>query len=245
MELVFTRLTAFVGRHWLRIGLLGGALILLSQKQVDFKVQLGHPDAEGTPAAAPYEPTAPVAEDEPLLLSDHRSVLARAGGFFSRFNIFGGGTAAPDRADRLALRGDAAVRAYLERFTHVAQAEQAKFGVPASVHLAAGLLYSEAGQAAPVHSSNSYFGLRCTADWAGPTGQSAGQCLRAYETAWAAHRDFSVYVTSGEFGRMRQFGPQDYRRWARGLEELGLHGETGLAEQLVRVIEAYGLQRYD
>ena len=241
MKVVITRLSALVGRHWLRIGLLGCGLILLSQKQVDFRVQLGHPDGVTTPANDPLPPVAE-GEEPPLLLSGgEQPALARAGGFFSRFNVFGGGERA-DRAAALERGGAAAVRTYLERFAHVAQAEQQKFGVPASVHLAAGLLFSQAGQQA---AANNYFALPCTEDWSGTTDRIAGRCQRSYPTAWASHRDFSTYVTTGRFAAMRQFGPQDYRRWARGLAELGLNGEQELAEQLIEVIEGYGLGRYD
>ena len=244
MNSLLTRLTAFVGRHWLRIGLILGGLILLSQKQVNFNVRLGHPEERGVPATVPLQPLDPVMGEEaqPLLLTDEQPALPRTSGFFSRFNFFGGSEEV-DRVELLGRQGQQRVRAFVERFGHVAQAERDKFGIPASVILAVGLLQSQAGQAAATQQLNSYFGLGCDRGWAGSTGYVGGSCLRKYETAWASFRDFSTYVTEGEFGRLRQFDGRDYRRWALGLEELGFTAARG--EEIVRVVEGYGLGVFD
>ena len=241
---LLTRLTAFVGRHWLRIGLILGGLILLSQKQVNFNVRLGHPEPNGTPATVPLELQDPAAgaEEVPLLLTDEQPALARAGGFFSQFNIFGGAEEV-DRVELLGRQGQQRVQDFVERFGHVAQAEQDKFGIPASVILAVGLLQSQAGQAVATQQLNSYFGLGCDRGWAGASGYVGGTCLREYETAWASFRDFSTCVTAGKFGRLRQFDGRDYRRWALGLEELGFAGARG--EEIMRVVEGYGLSVFD
>ena len=248
MKVLLTRLAAFVGRHWLRVGLIGCALVLLSQKQVNFNIRLGHPGGEGAPVERFPEPghpvTEPVAGEESLLLSADKAEEGK--GFFSRFNFFGGGAEAPSRADRLDRVGEVRILAFLDRFSHVAQAEQQKFGIPASIILGTALLSSEAGSNRAAKEGNSYFGLGCTDDWDGVrVSGTDGRCLRSYATAWTGFRDFSLTVTSGRFAPMRQFDERDYRRWARGLQELGLSEEVALAEDLVGVIERYELFRYD
>lgn len=248
MKVLLTRLAAFVGRHWLRVGLIGCALVLLSQKQVNFNIRLGHPGGGGAPVEHVPELNHPareaVAEEEVLLLSADKSEESR--GFFSRFNFFGGGEEAPSRADRLDRIGEAQVLSFLDRFSHVAQAEQQKFGIPASIVLGTALLYSEAGNSRVAEADNSYFGLGCTDSWDGVrVNDSNGRCLRSYATAWTGFRDFSLTVTSGRFAPMRQFDERDYRRWARGLQELGLNEDAALAEELTSVIERYELFRYD
>jgi len=248
MKVLLTRLTAFVGRHWLRVGLIGCALVLLSQKQVNFNIRLGHPGGEITPierSPGRSDPTTePVAGGEPLLLSEEET--GRSKGFFSRFNFFGGGAEAPTRMERLDQLGEAQLITFLDRFDHVAQAEQRKFGIPASIILGTALLYSDAGSSRLTEADNSYFGLGCTDDWDGVRSSGVdGRCVRSYATAWTAFRDFSVTVSSGQFAAMRQFGAQDYRRWARGLQELGLNNDEELAGDLVKVIERYELFRYD
>ncbi|WP_116125475.1 glucosaminidase domain-containing protein [Lewinella sp. IMCC34183] len=245
MKVLLTRLTAFAGRHWLRIGLIGCALLLFSQKQIDFNVRLGHPGPDALPAANPdgLAPAPVVDTEEPLLMSESRPSVAEAGGFFSRFNFFGSAT--PDRFEELSLRSSGEVDAFVTRFRHVAEAEQEKFGIPVSITLATGLLYSRAGQAAGAREANNYFGLGCGSDWAGPTGRAAGDCIRSYETAWTSFRDFSLYLSSGPYAQLAQFGPRDYHRWAAGMQELGFNANGNLASELQRTIDRFQLFRFD
>lgn len=244
MNSVLPRLVAFAARHWLRLGLVAAAVLLLSQKQIDFNVRLGHPDPAAVPATGPgVLPAAPVTEaDEQLYLTDEGGI-ADAGGFFSRFNLFGGGEA--DLYEVLQQRPADEVADFVARFRHVAEAEQEKFGIPVSITLATGLLYSRAGQAAGAREANNFFGLGCDGGWNGSTGRASGACIRRYETAWTSFRDFSLYLTTGTYGRLAQFGPRDYRRWAAGLQELGFNGNDALAGQLQRTIDRYQLFRFD
>ncbi len=243
MNVLLPRLAAFAGRHWLRIGLIAFALILLTQKQVNFNLQLGHPAGVPPPVAVPEQP---VAEGAPLYLTEAQDAVAEGSeGFFSRFHFFGGGEATADRYAQLVQRGDAGVDAFLTRFSHVAQAEQEKFGIPASITLATALLYSRAGAAAGARENNNFFGLGCTADWNGTTGRIGGDCQRRYASAWTSFRDFSLYVSSGSFDRMTQFDSRDYRRWAAGLQELGFNGNDTLAAELQQTIDRYQLFRFD
>lgn len=244
MTISLTRLTAFAARHWLRLGLIGCALILLTQKQVNFNLRLGHPDYEPVPATAPVPPVESAAEGEPpTFLTQDQGDRQSPGGFFSRFNFFGGGEAS--RLEALTQLPDQEVAAFITRFRHVAEAEQEKFGIPVSITLASGLLYSKAGKAAGARDYNNFFGLDCSGDWGGPTARVAGDCVRSYETAWTSFRDFSLAVTGGKFARLREFGPRDYRRWAAGMDELGFNGTEDLGTQLQQTIDRYQLFRFD
>ena len=247
MKVLLTRLTAFVGRHWLRVGLIGCAVILISQKEVAVDLRFGLPAGVPLPTATPAAPQESGEPTAPLLLSADRPSLAGAAtGFFSRLNIFGGSSAPAVslRADRLAQR-QIEVAAFVDRFGEVARAEQQKFGIPASIVLATGLLYSEAGTRASARHGNSYFALPCGTGWSGATMEDGNRCVRGYPSAWLAMRDFSTTVTSGNFSRIRQFAATDYRRWAAGLQELGLNGDERYAADVTALIERYGLDRFD
>jgi hypothetical protein len=224
MKRILLPLVAFAIRHWLRIGLAALALVLLSRQQLRFHVQLG--------GGAPAE----VAEE------GHRQ--AGVGSLLSLVDFFGGSEATRDleRVDRLA---DLPVDAFLTRFAHVAQAEQQKFGVPASIVLAAGLLGSEAGTSETCQTANTYFNLPVTADWSGEHTKHGGRSLRSYETAWTSFRDFSLYLDAQPYRQLRALGSSDYRKWAAGLEELGLLDRPGLAAELIATIDRYQLFRYD
>lgn len=259
MTLIFNRLMSFAGRHWLRLLIIGGALFLLSDKQVNFNLRLGAPPPTkitapgGNPKPARSPAPAPAANHEKPILTDAESVaepLANAptkvpekAGFLERFNLFG--SSEPSKYDRLTRKEEQVIAAFIRRFSNVAQAEQEKFGIPASVTLASALLYGQAGDAPAAKNYLNYFDLGCQDDWSGATGRVSGQCVRSYENAWTSFRDHSLYITSGKFSAMVQFSETDYRRWAAGLEELGFNDSDDLAEQLLRTVDKFQLFRFD
>lgn len=140
---------------------------------------------------------------------------------------------------------DAPVKAYIRRFSHVAQAEQVKFGIPASIILANSLYQSQAGQKEYSKKGNNHFGLPCTEDWLGESGQYQGDCLRHYENAWTSFRDHSFFITTGRFASLNQLRNKSYKVWAKSLEKSGFRDQPGLAEELIRIIQKYQLDRLD
>ncbi|NJC27960.1 glucosaminidase domain-containing protein [Neolewinella antarctica] len=277
MKNVFFTLPRFIGRHWLRVLIIGAALITVSRKQVNFNVRLGSPAEISQPSSQPpggeiasngdwalaATPAPEAAEVPPSFLSglfggDEAEVVADQGlmteantvrprkkGFLERFSLFGGGSNSPSLYNDLQRTQEATVAAYVRRFSNVARAEQAKFGIPASITLANGLLQTNAGTSASAQTLHNFFAIRCGGDWPGDCDRSTGPKLRTYATAWDSFRDHSRYVTTGHYAPMTQFGANDYRKWAAGLEELGFNETDDLAEQLVQTIEHYQLFQFD
>lgn len=234
MTISLSRLPSFVGRHWLRILFAGFALFLLTRKQVNFNIRLGSPDA--VPALAPPagEPAPPSALTE---------AVPAEPGFFSQFNLFGGDNVT--LYETLVRQEEQTVESFLRRFQNVAQAEQEKFGIPASIILANAMLHTTAGTTDGAASLNNFFALPCTDDWAGPTGNTSTGCVRSYESAWTSFRDHSLYLTSGRYSPLTQFPATDYRKWAAGLGELDYNDTDDLAKQLLQTVDKYQLFRFD
>lgn len=235
MTSLFSSMPAFIGRHWLRIIIVGVAIFIFSRKQVNFNIRLGAPGITPVEAPAGQPPTA-IAPASVLSAADE------GGGFFSQFNIFGGSEGI-SLYDALGRQDEATIEAFIRRFSNVAQAEQEKFGVPASITLASAMLHTAAGSGESAANHNNYFSLGCTDDWAGPTGRTGAGCIRRYESAWTSFRDHSLYLTSGKFSPLTQFTETDYRRWAAGLEELGFSDTDDLAKQLLRTVDKYQIGR--
>lgn len=140
---------------------------------------------------------------------------------------------------------DTPVKAYIRRFSHVAQAEQVKFGIPASIILANSLYQSQAGQKEFSKKGNNHFGLPCTEDWLGESGQYQTECLRHYENAWTSFRDHSFFITTGRFASLTKLKNKSYKTWAKNLEKSGFRNQPGLADELIRIIQKYQLDRLD
>lgn len=252
MTAVLSRSLSFVGRHWLRLLIIVAALVMLSRKQVNFNVRLGTPAVPTeNPAALPGDPAAPLpaANTERPVLTEAPSsapvaTVEEKAGFLERFNLFGGASE-PSHYDVLIRQEEQVIAAFIRRFSNVAQTEQEKFGIPASITLANALLHGRAGQGPAALEHHNFFHLPCGKDWPGATGREAGRCIRAYENAWTSFRDHSLFITSGNFSPMTQFSATDYRRWAAGLEELGFNKTDDLAKQLLQTIDRYQLFRFD
>ncbi|MFK8165445.1 MAG: glucosaminidase domain-containing protein [Lewinella sp.] len=251
MTAVISRSLSFAGRHWLRLLIIAAALVMLSRKQINFNIRLGAPPPKASPAALPGAPAVPLpaeVSDRPVLTEvppvEPVAAVEEKAGFLDRFSLFGG-SSEPSYYDVLTRQEEQTIAAFIRRFSNVAQTEQEKFGVPASITLASALLHGRAGLSPAAQKHHNFFNLPCGKDWPGATGREAGQCVRAYENAWTSFRDHSLFITSGNFSAMRQFSETDYRRWAAGLEELGFNKTDDLAKQLLLTIDRYQLFRFD
>lgn len=276
MTNVLLSVSAFLGRNWLRVLIVGAALVMVSKKQVNLNVRLGGGGSIEKPTmlaplrkddgdtSVPIHEAAADEEQPSSLLSSLFSGFSTADerldepvnrearvipkakkGFLERFSLFGSAGSEDSLYDLLALTDDETVAAYVRRFSHVAQAEQKKFGIPASIVLANGLLHTRSGKSSGATNLNNYFGIRCDQGWSGDVQRMGDKCLRQYETAWVSFRDHSLYITSGKFEPMTQFNDKDYRKWAAGLEELGFNATEDLATQLLHTIDRYQLFRFD
>ncbi len=133
---------------------------------------------------------------------------------------------------------------HISRFQRVAVIEQKKFGVPASVTIANSLLLGQAGQSDLVARGNNYFAIPATSDWVGDTLIVNNVVYRKYENAWSSFRDHSYYLTTGRNASLRK-AADDYRGWARQMGKKVYDRRLGLDQQIIAVIEKYGLDKLD
>ncbi len=142
------------------------------------------------------------------------------------------------------------VNRYVERFSSVAIQEMRKFGVPASIALAQGLVESRFGTSTLAVKNNNHFGIKCFSKNCRP-----GHCtnleddhhkdfFRKYATAWESWRAHSILISTGRYARLKRHG-KNYRAWAKGLEELGYATDRNYSAKLIGIIERYNLHRFD
>jgi len=149
----------------------------------------------------------------------------------------------PDSADPQPVALNAAqTEAFLKRFAPVVVSERKKFGIPASVMLAAALVNSQGGTAASLKESHNFFAIPCGDNWEGETMVSGDNCLRKYETAWASFRDFSIYLSSQDWtGELKKSAAKDWQTWAEKLGKVGISNTKAMKQ----VIETYQLEELD
>jgi hypothetical protein len=145
---------------------------------------------------------------------------------------------------------------YIERYKQIAILEMQRFGIPASIKLAQGLIESEAGKSDLAVNAFNHFGIKCKSDWQGNTykkvdddkdkaGNLVESCFRAYSSVWESYRNHSEFLTTNaRYSELFTYG-MDYRRWAEGLQKFTYATNPRYAELLIKTIEALELQKYD
>lgn len=140
---------------------------------------------------------------------------------------------------------------YIARFAEVAQKEMEKYGIPASITLAQGILESNAGESPLAVNNNNHFGIKCFSKscWKGHcsnyTDDSHKDFFRKYKTAWESYRGHSHLLRADRYKPLYKLPPDDYKRWAHGLKKAGYATDKYYAEKLINLIEEYRLYQYD
>lgn len=155
--------------------------------------------------------------------------------------------AAPVAADEL-LRAQSLD--YIERYKKIARGEMEKYGIPASISLAQGLIESRAGTSKLAVNNNNHFGMKCFAKNCGKghcsnfTDDSHKDFFRKFKSPWESWRAHSQLLASGRYARLKRHG-RDYRAWANGLQSVGYATDRAYAKKLIGIIERYDLHQYD
>ncbi len=230
-------LQPFVLRHWFKLGVVAVLLFFLLQKDFSFKVQFNAPVHQ-------EQPNQSVREEKRSTLTENRSKQASV---TDRLQLFGVGEKIKIENASSILQNVSvvAIQKFIDRFVHVAETEQEKYGVPASLTLANGLLMSYAGTRDLSQQTNNYFALPCTSDWQGPKETSNARCYRVYDNAWTSFRDHSLYLTTGAQSYLKNLGDKNFKAWAKELEKIGFGDEKDYGKQVLNLIDVYQLQQYD
>lgn len=139
---------------------------------------------------------------------------------------------------------------YVERYAAIAVAHMERYGIPASITLAQGILESDCGNSFLSRTSNNHFGIKCKKNWTGAKvyhdDDEKGECFRAYPTVEASYEDHAEFLaTQPRYDSLFAYSSTDYHRWARGLKAAGYATAPDYAERLVRIIEESRLYRFD
>ena len=139
--------------------------------------------------------------------------------------------------------------AYIDKYAGLAMEEMVRSGVPASITLAQATLESADGTSQLAKKSNNHFGIKCH-DWTGKTvshdDDRNNECFRSYSSIEDSYRDHSDFLaTRMRYAFLFELDPADYKSWARGLKQAGYATSPDYANGLIRIIEEYGLQKYD
>ena len=141
--------------------------------------------------------------------------------------------------------------AYVKRFALVAKAEMEKYGIPASIILAQGLIETNAGESKLSVRNNNHFGMKCFSKkcrkghCSNFTDDSHKDFFRKYKSAWESYRAHSHLLNGKRYKHLKKLGTKDYKGWAKGLRKAGYATDKRYAEKLINLIETLKLDKFD
>ena len=139
---------------------------------------------------------------------------------------------------------------YILQYKDIAIGNMQKYGIPASIILAQGILESGAGKGDLALESNNHFGIKCHKDWLGESvrhdDDSAQECFRKYTEAAESYRDHALFlVGKNRYATLFTYEKDDYKAWAKGLRAAGYATDPNYPDKLISYIERYNLHQYD
>ena len=139
---------------------------------------------------------------------------------------------------------------YIDRYKRIAVAHMERYGIPASITMAQGILESDCGNSQLSRSSNNHFGIKCKSTWRGERvyhdDDAKGECFRKYASVEESYADHAEFLDSQQrYDSLFAYSPTDYKSWARGLKAAGYATAPDYAERLVRIIEESRLYLLD
>jgi flagellum-specific peptidoglycan hydrolase FlgJ len=142
---------------------------------------------------------------------------------------------------------------YTEQYADYAMAQMRRYGIPASVTLAQGILESSNGQSRLAVNENNHFGIKATPEWIAEGGRyglysddKPNEKFCSYDSVGDSYEHHSRFLKeNSRYARCFSLSPDDYKGWTQGLEKAGYATGGHYADSLQRIIEQNGLQKYD
>ena len=143
----------------------------------------------------------------------------------------------------------ATAESYIEQWQEEAMRQMHKYGIPASITLAQGILESGNGVSQLAQRSNNHFGIKCHSTWTGKRtyhdDDEKGECFRVYDDPVDSYEDHSLFLLRDRYARLFELEPTDYKGWARGLKACGYATDPEYANRLITLIERHNLHQLD
>lgn len=142
------------------------------------------------------------------------------------------------------------IEKYINQYAPVARDEMKRYGIPASITLAQGILESGTGQSRLATKANNHFGIKCHKSWRGKRiyhdDDRKNECFRVYKNVLDSYRDHSLFLANRQrYAFLFQLRQNDYKGWAKGLKKAGYATSPTYATKLIEIIERHALDTFD
>lgn len=156
---------------------------------------------------------------------------------------------ATKQKETINLKNMSPVELYIYTYAEIAQEEMKRYGIPASITIAQGILESGSGNGNLTKQSNNHFGIKCNG-WQGQKvyhdDDEAQECFRKYKDPKHSFRDHSLFLFErNRYSFLFDYKTDDYSSWAKGLRQAGYATDPKYPDKLISLIERYRLFELD
>lgn len=142
---------------------------------------------------------------------------------------------------------------YINMYSAYAMEQMRRYGIPASVTLAQGIIESASGQSELSRKGNNHFGIKATQNWLSNGGgyllyndDKPNEKFCVYGSVADSYEHHSRFLANGKrYAQCFRLSPDDYVGWTNALQKAGYASAKTYAASLQSVIKSNNLQRFD
>lgn len=137
---------------------------------------------------------------------------------------------------------------YIEQYAEYAMEQMRRYGIPASVTLAQGIIESADGKSTLSKTANNHFGVKGTfnGNYVLADDDKPNEKFKKYNNVGQSYEDHSKVLMAKRYQQyVGNLSPDDYKGWASGILKGGYATDKRYVSTIVGVIEGAGLQKYD
>ena len=142
---------------------------------------------------------------------------------------------------------------YVDKYAEAAMEQMRRYGIPASVTLAQGILESGSGQSELSRKGNNHFGIKASSSWLESGGRylvytddKPNEKFCQYASVADSYEHHSLFLKgNSRYSSLFALSPDDYIGWTNGLQKAGYATSKSYASSLQSVIKSNGLDKYD
>lgn len=144
-------------------------------------------------------------------------------------------------------------QSYADQYAEAAMEQMKRYGIPASVILAQGILESSNGESELSRLGNNHFGIKATASWLKNGGgylvyadDKPNEKFCKYSSVADSYEHHSRFLANNQrYAQCFKLSPDDYKGWTTQIAKAGYASGMGYATSLQQIIERNDLQKYD
>ena len=137
---------------------------------------------------------------------------------------------------------------YIEQYAGYAMEQMRRYGIPASVTLAQGIIESASGKSTLAQTANNHFGVKGTynGNYVLANDDRPNEKFKKYDNVGQSYEDHSKVLSSNRYQKYTaNLSPEDYKGWASAIKKGGYATASNYVSTIVSVIESNDLHKYD